>query len=120
MVSNPNTRKFTSYLTSPLPLGERIGVRGKLGIKDECGCVNLMSIFTYMKRTFSRLIIFAIRIYQNTLGLMFPPSCRFHPSCSEYAIEALKKFGLIKGGWLSVKRISRCHPFNPGGFDPLP
>ncbi|MCK4224693.1 MAG: membrane protein insertion efficiency factor YidD [candidate division Zixibacteria bacterium] len=73
-----------------------------------------------MKRTFSRLIIFAIRIYQNTLGLMFPPSCRFHPSCSEYAIEALKKFGLIKGGWLSVKRISRCHPFNPGGFDPLP
>jgi putative membrane protein insertion efficiency factor len=68
----------------------------------------------------NRLVIFVIRIYQNTLGLMFPPACRFYPSCSQYAIEALKKFGLIKGGWLSVKRLSRCHPFNPGGFDPLP
>jgi putative membrane protein insertion efficiency factor len=68
----------------------------------------------------NRLVIFAIRIYQNTLGLVFPPSCRFYPSCSEYAIEAFRKFGLIKGGWLSVKRLSRCHPFNPGGFDPLP
>ena len=68
----------------------------------------------------NHLVIFAIRIYQNTLGLMFPPTCRFYPSCSEYAIRAFRKFGLIKGGWLSVKRLSRCHPFNPGAFDPLP
>jgi len=65
-------------------------------------------------------VIVAIRIYQNTLGLVFPPACRFYPSCSQYAMEALKKFGLIKGGWLSVKRLTRCHPLNPGGFDPLP
>lgn len=71
-------------------------------------------------RIVSHLVIFAVRVYQNTLGLVFPPSCRFYPSCSEYAIEALKKFGLIKGGWLSVKRLSKCHPFNPGGFDPIP
>ncbi|KPK99410.1 MAG: membrane protein insertion efficiency factor YidD [candidate division Zixibacteria bacterium SM23_73_3] len=51
---------------------------------------------------------------------MFPPSCRFYPSCSQYATEAFKKFGPIKGGWLSVKRLSRCHPFNAGGFDPVP
>jgi putative membrane protein insertion efficiency factor len=66
----------------------------------------------------SRLVIFVIRLYQVTLRFFFPPSCRFHPSCSEYAIEALRKFGPLKGGWLSVRRLSRCHPFNPGGFDP--
>ena len=68
----------------------------------------------------SRLIIFLIRFYQVSLRFFFPPSCRFHPSCSEYAVEAFRRFGPIKGGWLSVKRLSRCHPFNPGGFDPLP
>lgn len=68
----------------------------------------------------SCLVIFIIRLYQVTLRFFFPPSCRFHPSCSEYAIKALKKFGPAKGGWLSVKRLSRCHPLNPGGFDPLP
>ncbi|MGB8656500.1 MAG: membrane protein insertion efficiency factor YidD [Candidatus Zixiibacteriota bacterium] len=73
-----------------------------------------------MEQTINRIPIFLIRIYQNTLGLAFPPSCRFHPSCSEYAIEAFRKFGIIKGAWLSVKRLVRCHPFNPGGFDPLP
>ncbi len=81
---------------------------------------DLKRTFKGMRRTVNHLVIFAVRIYQNTLGLVFPPSCRFYPSCSEYAIEALKKFGLIKGGWLSVKRLSKCHPFNPGGFDPIP
>jgi putative membrane protein insertion efficiency factor len=68
----------------------------------------------------SRLVILTIRFYQVTLRFLFPPSCRFHPSCSEYAIEAFRRFGPIKGGWLSVRRLSRCHPFSPGGFDPLP
>lgn len=81
---------------------------------------DLKTILLRVWRILNRLVIFAIRIYQNTLGLVFPPSCRFYPSCSEYAIRAFRKFGLIKGGWLSVKRLSRCHPFNPGGFDPLP
>jgi putative membrane protein insertion efficiency factor len=73
-----------------------------------------------MKQGIKHLVILLVRIYQHTLRFVFPPSCRFHPSCSEYAIEALGKFGVIKGGWLSLKRLCRCHPFNPGGFDPVP
>ncbi|OGC75633.1 MAG: membrane protein insertion efficiency factor YidD [candidate division Zixibacteria bacterium RBG_16_40_9] len=64
-------------------------------------------------------MIFIIKIYQNSLGLIFPNSCRFYPSCSEYGILALEKFGLLKGIWLIVKRISKCHPFHPGGYDPV-
>jgi uncharacterized protein len=60
-----------------------------------------------------------IRIYQNTLSKMLPPSCRFYPSCSQYGFEAIQKYGFAKGGWLAVRRIARCHPFNPGGYDPV-
>jgi putative membrane protein insertion efficiency factor len=60
-----------------------------------------------------------IRIYQNTLSKMLPPSCRFYPSCSQYGYEAIQKYGFAKGGWLAVRRIARCHPFNPGGYDPV-
>lgn len=81
---------------------------------------DLKTTLSRIGRMVNHLIIFAVRIYQNTLRLMFPPSCRFYPSCSEYAIGVFRKFGLIKGGWLSVKRLSKCHPFNPGGFDPIP
>jgi len=81
---------------------------------------SLKKTFKGIVPTVNSLIILGIRIYRNTLGLMFPPSCRFYPSCSQYATEAFKKFGPIKGGWLSVKRLSRCHPFNAGGFDPVP
>jgi putative membrane protein insertion efficiency factor len=62
----------------------------------------------------------AIRVYQMTLSHMLPPSCRFYPSCSEYTLQAIAKYGALKGSWLGVKRISRCHPFNPGGYDPVP
>jgi hypothetical protein len=61
-----------------------------------------------------------IRLYQLTLSPILPPSCRFEPSCSHYSYDAIKRFGFFKGGWLSVRRISRCHPFNPGGYDPVP
>ena len=61
-----------------------------------------------------------IRMYQNTISRVLPPSCRFTPSCSHYGYEAIEKYGLIKGGWLAVKRISRCHPLTPGGYDPVP
>lgn len=61
-----------------------------------------------------------IRLYQQTLSRMMPPSCRFEPSCSAYGYEAIHKYGAIKGGWLAVKRVARCHPFNPGGYDPVP
>lgn len=61
-----------------------------------------------------------IRFYQRTIGRALPPSCRFTPSCSHYGYEAIDKYGLLRGGWLTVKRIARCHPFNPGGYDPVP
>jgi uncharacterized protein len=66
------------------------------------------------------LFIFLIKVYQRTLSRVMPPSCRFYPSCSEYGVQALQKYGVFKGGWLTVKRIARCHPFNPGGYDPVP
>ena len=66
-----------------------------------------------------RLMIFLIKTYQKATFLK-PPSCRFYPSCSSYSIEAIEKYGAIKGGWLAAKRISRCHPYNSGGYDPVP
>lgn len=61
-----------------------------------------------------------IRLYQRTLSRVLPPSCRFTPSCSEYTYQAIARYGVLRGGWLGVRRISRCHPWNPGGFDPVP
>jgi len=61
-----------------------------------------------------------IRLYQMTISKALPPSCRFYPSCSHYGYEAIEKYGLIKGGWLTIKRLSRCQPFHPGGYDPVP
>ncbi len=61
-----------------------------------------------------------IRLYQLTLSPILPPACRFTPTCSRYAYEALDRFGFFKGSWLAVKRIGRCHPFHPGGYDPVP
>ncbi len=60
-----------------------------------------------------------IRFYQLTLSRALPSSCRFTPSCSEYAYQAIEEYGLVRGGWLALRRIGRCHPFNPGGYDPL-
>jgi uncharacterized protein len=61
-----------------------------------------------------------IRFYQKFISPLLPPSCRFTPSCSHYGYEAIQKYGFIKGGWLAIKRIGRCHPFSPGGYDPVP
>lgn len=66
-----------------------------------------------------RLGVFLIRLYQRSTRWM-PPSCRYTPSCSEYTMEAVQKYGLAKGSWMGMKRIARCHPLRPGGFDPVP
>ncbi len=60
-----------------------------------------------------------IRLYQLSLSQVMPSSCRFTPSCSQYTYEAISRFGFFKGGWLGAKRISRCHPFHAGGYDPV-
>lgn len=64
--------------------------------------------------------LFLIRFYQKLISPLFPPSCRFTPTCSQYGYEAIQKYGIFKGGWMTVKRVSRCHPFTPGGYDPVP
>ncbi len=61
-----------------------------------------------------------IKTYQRLLSPLFPPSCRFTPTCSAYAVTAIERHGVLRGGWLALKRIGRCHPWNPGGFDPVP
>jgi putative membrane protein insertion efficiency factor len=66
------------------------------------------------------IALLIIRFYQRFISPILPPTCRFEPSCSKYGYEAIEKYGLLHGGWLTLKRISRCHPFNPGGYDPVP
>ncbi|MFU0801022.1 MAG: membrane protein insertion efficiency factor YidD [Xylanivirga thermophila] len=66
-----------------------------------------------------KFFIFLIKFYQRAISPGLPRSCRFYPTCSQYAIEAIEKYGATKGLWLAMKRISKCHPFNPGGYDPL-
>ena len=66
------------------------------------------------------IALIPIRLYQLTLSHMLPAACRFEPTCSHYGYEAIDKYGLVKGGWLAAKRIARCQPFNPGGYDPVP
>ncbi|GGE10744.1 putative membrane protein insertion efficiency factor [Polymorphobacter glacialis] len=67
-----------------------------------------------------RVLVLPIRLYQLTLSRIMPPSCRFAPSCSAYAIGALQKHGAVKGLWLALRRIGRCHPWGGSGYDPVP
>ncbi len=66
-----------------------------------------------------KLMILLIRGYQKFISPLFPRTCRFYPTCSAYFIQALEKYGAIKGSYIGIKRILRCHPWNPGGYDPL-
>ena len=68
----------------------------------------------------ARILIAPIRLYQRFLSPLLPPSCRFTPSCSHYAAEALARHGPVKGGWLALRRIGRCHPWGGAGYDPVP
>jgi len=68
----------------------------------------------------ARVLMALITGYRRFVGPMFAPRCRFAPSCSAYALEAVREHGALRGTWLAVRRVGRCHPFNPGGFDPVP
>ncbi len=66
-----------------------------------------------------KVLIYLIKFYQKAISPLFPPSCRFYPTCSEYSVQAINKYGVVKGGIKSVWRILRCNPFNKGGYDPV-
>ncbi|MDI6800616.1 MAG: membrane protein insertion efficiency factor YidD [Thermodesulfovibrionales bacterium] len=68
---------------------------------------------------FRALLIGLLRLYKYAVSPLLPSSCRFTPSCAEYSMEAIKRYGLLKGCYLSFKRILKCHPFHPGGYDPV-
>lgn len=83
---------------------------------------NSAGIFTTVKlfaKTPSHLAIFIIKIYQKFISPMFPPACRFLPTCSQYSADAIARYGIIKGIYLGIRRLLRCHPFHPGGYDPV-
>ncbi len=81
--------------------------------KEKSNLVKVMIVLAYP-------FVLLIRFYQMFISPVLPPSCRFTPTCSAYTLEALKKYGLIKGGYLGFKRIIRCHPWGGSGYDPVP
>ena len=79
-----------------------------------------MFVLDYLKKILGLIFIILIRIYQYAISSYFPASCRYTPSCSAYGVEALKKHGAFKGGWLTIKRIVSCNPWGGSGYDPVP
>ena len=73
-----------------------------------------------MKKILTKFFILIIRFYQGAISPLLPPTCRYTPTCSQYGIEALKKYGTFKGGWLALKRLASCHPWGGSGYDPVP
>jgi putative membrane protein insertion efficiency factor len=73
-----------------------------------------------MRNPLALAVVGLIRLYQQLISPLLPPSCRFMPTCSVYAVTAIERYGILRGGWLALKRVGRCHPWSPGGFDPVP
>ncbi len=68
----------------------------------------------------ARIALFGLKVYKRFVSPWLPPACRFYPTCSEYAAEAIGRYGLRRGAWMGLKRLMHCHPLNPGGYDPVP
>jgi putative membrane protein insertion efficiency factor len=81
---------------------------------------NIETVYLFTVKLLAYPVAIIIRGYQLFISPALPSSCRYIPTCSEYAIEALRKYGLFKGGWLAIKRVSRCHPWGGSGHDPVP
>ncbi|MHB1135867.1 MAG: membrane protein insertion efficiency factor YidD [Coriobacteriia bacterium] len=73
-----------------------------------------------MRNPVASITLIGITIYRRLISPLLPPSCRFTPTCSAYSYTAIERYGIVRGGWMALKRISRCHPWNPGGHDPVP
>ena len=73
-----------------------------------------------LTRILAGMIILLLRVYQAVLSPLIGPACRYEPTCSHYAIEAIQRYGPLRGSWLGLRRVGRCHPLRPGGFDPVP
>ncbi|HVT21400.1 MAG TPA: membrane protein insertion efficiency factor YidD [Mycobacteriales bacterium] len=73
-----------------------------------------------VKRGPARAIVGLLHVYQRWVSPLFAPHCRYYPSCSSYAVTAVTRYGALRGGWLAVRRLARCHPWHPGGVDPVP
>ena len=76
-------------------------------------------ILKEINRYLSKLLIYLVRFYQKFISPLKGPTCRFYPTCSQYSIEAIRKYGALKGIDLTIRRLFKCHPFHPGGYDPL-
>lgn len=73
-----------------------------------------------IKKIFEFIVLLPVYFYQKAISPMFPASCRYTPTCSQYAIEAVKRHGILKGGWMAIKRILSCNPWGGSGYDPVP
>ena len=78
------------------------------------------SLWGWIQAPFTWSFILLVRFYQKFISPGLPPSCRFAPSCSQYTLEALQRYGALRGTWLGASRLVRCHPWHPGGYDPVP
>jgi hypothetical protein len=89
-------------------------------LRLSCCCLAVVLLTIEALRAMRWLALKVIRFYQTAISPWTPPSCIYSPTCSQYGYEAISKYGLLKGGWLALRRILRCHPWGPGGHDPVP